>query len=148
MNGSRMDNEMLAALLRSQDDLTRALNPRGAQAREHVSSRIWSPLVDVYEDVDQIIIRADLPGMRQEEIDVEMSNETLTLRGERKFEGGDQQEGYVRVERQYGPFQRSFTVGVPIEGDKVKASYRNGVLELVLPKAEVTKPKKVQVSVE
>jgi len=151
MSYVRYDHDPFETLLRLQDDLSRAIGPRGGQPqqpREHVSSRVWSPLVDVYEDADAIIIRADLPGVNQEEIDIEMNNDTLTLRGERKFEDEQRRDRYVRVERQYGAFQRSFTVGVPIEPDKIKAVYKNGILELTLPKAEVTKPRKVQVAAD
>jgi HSP20 family protein len=138
----------LESFLRLQDELARSLNPRAAQPREHVSSHIWSPAVDVYEDSDAIVIKADLPGMSQSDIDIEMNNDTLTIKGERKFEDEARRENYVRIERQYGAFQRSFTIGIPIEAEKVKATYRNGILELSIPKAEITKPKKVQVSAE
>lgn len=147
----RYERDPFEAFLRGlqfQDDQARNFHPRGTQPREHVSSQVWSPAVDVYEDHDAIVIKADLPGMKQEEIDIEMTGDILTIRGERKFEDEARREKYVRVERQYGPFQRSFTIGIPIETNKVKATYRNGILELTIPKAEVTKPKKVQVSVE
>jgi HSP20 family protein len=148
MNYVRYDHDPFDALMRLQDDLSRATNPRAAQPREHVSSRIWSPVVDVYEDSDAIVIKVDLPGMKQEEIDIEMNNETLTIKGERKFDDEERRDKYVRVERQYGVFQRSFTIGIPIETDKIKAVYKNGILELTLPKAEVTKPRKVQVATD
>lgn len=148
MNATRYERDPFESLLRLQDDLARAFNPRAAQPREHVSSRVWSPTVDVYEDNDKIVIKADLPGLNQEDIDIEMNGDTLTLRGERKFDDEARREGYVRIERQYGAFQRSFTIGVPIEPDQVKATYKNGILELTVPKAEATKPKKVQVSGE
>ena len=146
---ARYDSDPFVAFLRGfQDDAVRNFHPRAAQPREHVSSQIWSPAVDVYEDQDAIVIKADLPGMNQEEIEVEMNGDTITLQGERKFEDEARRDKYVRVERQYGDFQRSFTIGVPIEADKIKATYRNGILELTIPKAETTKPKKVQVSVD
>ncbi len=146
MNFARTDHDPFESLLRFQDDLTRAIGPRSTQPREHVSARIWSPLVDVYEDTDAIIIKADLPGVSQDEIDIEMNNDLLTIRGERKFDDEERRDKYVRVERQYGAFQRSFTIGIPVEPDKIKAVYRNGMLELTLPKAEITKPRKVQVA--
>jgi len=148
MNNARFDRDPFEALMRLPDDMLRSLNPRAASPREHVSSRVWSPPVDVYEDQDVIVIQAELPGMKQEDIDIEMTGETLTIRGERKFEDEQRRDRYVRIERQYGTFQRSFTIGIPIEENKVKATYRNGILEVTLPKAEVTKPKKVQVAVE
>lgn len=148
MNYVRYDQDPFETLMRFQDDLNRVSNPRAAQPREHVSSRVWSPAVDVYEDADAIIIKADLPGMKQEEIDIEMNNETLSIKGERKFEDDQRRDKYVRIERQYGVFQRSFTIGIAIEADKIKAVYKNGILELTLPKAEVTKPRKVQVATD
>jgi HSP20 family protein len=102
--------------------------------------------VDVAETQDGIVLRAELPGMRQEDIDIELTGDTLTLRGERKFENREQRENFVRVERSYGRFQRSFTLGVPVQHDQVRANYRDGVLEIVLPKSEATRPRKVQVT--
>ncbi|HLK55663.1 MAG TPA: Hsp20/alpha crystallin family protein [Chthonomonadaceae bacterium] len=145
MNLLRYDRDPFDTLMRLQDVFT----PRAAQQpREHVSSRVWSPTVDVYEDGNAIVIKADLPGMKQEDIDIEMNGDVLTIRGERKFEDEEHRDNYVRVERQYGAFQRSFTIGVPIEAEQVKATYRSGILELTIPKAVAVKPKKVQVSTE
>ena len=146
MNYTRNEQDPLETLMRFQDDLSRAIGPRNNHPREHVSSRVWSPLVDVFEDGDAIVIKTDLPGVNQDEIDIEMVNDTLTIRGERKFDDEARRDKYVRVERQYGAFQRSFTIGVPVEPDKIKAVYKNGILELTLPKAEITKPRKVQVA--
>ena len=148
MNYARTDQDPFETLLRFQDDLSRAIGPRNATPREHVSSRVWSPTVDVYEDKDAIVIKADLPGVNQDEIDIEMNNDTLTIRGERRFDDEARRENYVRVERQYGAFQRSFTIGIAVEPDKIKAVYKNGMLELTLPKAEITKPRKVQVAAD
>jgi HSP20 family protein len=148
MNYVRNEHDPFESLLRFQDDLSRAIGPRTGQPREHVSTRVWSPVVDVYEDADAIVIKTDLPGVNQDEIDVEMNNDTLTIRGERKFDDEERRDKYVRVERQYGSFQRSFTIGVAIEADKIKAVYKNGILELTLPKAEATKPRKVQVAAD
>ncbi|HLV82007.1 MAG TPA: Hsp20/alpha crystallin family protein [Chthonomonadaceae bacterium] len=146
---ARYDADPFVAFLRNfQDDAVRNFQPRASQPREHVSSQIWSPAVDIYEDQDKIVVKVDLPGVKQEDIQVEMTGDTITLQGERRFEDEQNRDKYVRVERQYGAFQRSFTIGIPIEADKVKATYRNGILELTIPKAEATKPKKVQVSVD
>jgi len=110
------------------------------------AGRVWSPAVDVAETQNEIVLRAELPGMKQDDIDIELTGDTLTLRGERKFANEDRKENFVRVERSYGRFQRSFTLGVPVQFDAVTASYRDGVLEVHLPKSEETKPRKVQVS--
>jgi HSP20 family protein len=111
------------------------------------SGRMWSPAVDVAENQNEIVLRAEIPGMKQDEIDIELTGDTLTLRGERKFENEERAENFVRVERSYGRFQRSFTLGIPIQHDKVSASYKDGVLEIHLPKSEETKPRKVTVTV-
>ena len=148
MSYSRYERDPLGSLMRLQDEMLRTLNPRAAQPKEHVSANVWSPTVDVYEDQENIIIRADLPGVQQEDIDIELNGEVLTLRGERKFEDEQRRDNYVRIERQYGSFQRSFSIGIPVDEAKVRATYRNGILELTIPKAEAVKPKKVQVSLE
>jgi len=111
------------------------------------AGRMWSPSVDVAENENEIVLHAELPGLKQEDIDIELTGDTLTLRGERKFENEDRRSNLVRVERSYGRFQRSFTLGIPVQGDKVTASYRDGILEVHLPKSEETKPRKVQVTV-
>jgi HSP20 family protein len=119
--------------------------PTGRADGELTSSRAWQPRVDIYEDRNEIVVKADLPGVKQDDIDIELTGETLTIRGERKFEDVERKDNYVRVERAYGHFQRSFTIGVPIQHDAVAASYRDGILEVHLPKSEETKPKKVKV---
>ncbi|MCW3060091.1 MAG: Heat shock protein Hsp20 [Capsulimonas sp.] len=121
-------------------------NSRTSRGTETTAARTWAPSVDILEDGSEIIVIADLPGLRQEDIDIELTGETLTIKGERKFEDTQRKDRYVRVERSYGTFQRSFTIGVPIQNDAVKASYKDGILEVHLPKSEETKPKKVQVS--
>lgn len=113
---------------------------------EQASLRAWSPAVDISEDGNEIVVKADLPGVKQDDIDIELTGETLTIRGERKFEDTQRKDNYVRVERAYGSFQRAFNIGVPIQADKVSASFRDGILELRLPKSEETKPKKIQVA--
>jgi len=148
MNYTRTDHDPFETLMRFQDDLSRAIGTRNGQPREHVSTRVWSPMVDVYEDQDAIVIKTDLPGVSQDDIDIEMNNDMLTIRGERKFDDEARRDNYVRVERQYGSFQRTFTIGIPVEPDKIKAVFKNGILELTLPKAEITKPRKVQVATD
>ncbi len=122
-----------------------ALNRPGRGA---TTSRSWAPPVDVVEYEDKFVLRAELPGMSKEDMDVEMHGDTLTIRGERKFEQEEGKENYVRVERTYGKFQRSFTLNVPVKADEIKATYKDGILEVTVPKAEEIKPKKVEVAVE
>ncbi len=118
----------------------------GHGGAEHASARTWAPAVDIFEDREEIVVRAELPGLKQDDIDIELTGDTLTLKGERRFEDAPRRDSYVRVERAYGHFQRAFTLGVPVRQDAVKASYKDGILEVHLPKSEGVKPKKVQVT--
>ncbi|MFA5059131.1 MAG: Hsp20/alpha crystallin family protein [Candidatus Omnitrophota bacterium] len=105
------------------------------------------PALDVSEDKSNVIIKADLPGLKQEEIEVAIEDDVLTIRGERKAEVKKEEENYFRSERLYGAFERNLQLGVGVEKDKVKASYKNGVLEVTLPKSEKVKPKQIKVDV-
>ncbi|MEN6357692.1 MAG: Hsp20/alpha crystallin family protein [Armatimonadota bacterium] len=129
-----------------QDRINRVFNESAGHA-ENTSSRTWSPVVDIIETQSDLVVRAELPGMNRDDIDIEVTGESLTIRGERKFDEAAKDE-YIRVERPYGPFQRSFSIGVPVQPDKVKASYHDGLLEVTIPKAEETKPKKIKVNAE
>jgi HSP20 family protein len=104
-------------------------------------------MVDIMETPTDLIVRAEIPGVKREDIDVEVTPESLTIRGERKFDT-EHKDQYLRVERPYGPFQRSFSIGVPVQADKVKASYKDGILEITIPKAEEVTPKKVEIKTE
>ena len=119
--------------------------PASSQSALTTPSRSWAPAVDVAETASDIVLRAELPGLKPEDVDIELSGDTLTLRGERKWENEERKDNFVRVERSYGRFQRSFTLAVPVNADAVKASYKDGILEVHLPKAEGNKPRKVQV---
>lgn len=129
-----------------QDRINRLFN-ESAGRTENASSRTWSPVVDIIETESDLVVRAELPGMNRDDIDIEVTGESLNIKGERKFDE-ESKENYIRVERPYGPFQRSFSIGVPVQPDKVKASYRDGLLEVIIPKAEEVKPKKITVNAE
>jgi HSP20 family protein len=132
-----------------QEDVNKLFQDRFNTPRKSVpAERSWAPVVDVIEDDDNIVVRAELAGMKKEDIDIELTGDTLTIKGERKFENEDKKDNFVRVERVYGKFQRSFTIGVPIKSEEVKAGYKDGVLEISIPKSEEIKPKKVEVAVE
>jgi HSP20 family protein len=105
----------------------------------------WGPPIDLSEDKDHVYVRAEVPGMKKEEIEISLHDGTLTLSGERKEK--EQQEGVVaiRTERFVGRFSRSFTLSSPVNSEKVKATYRDGILSVVLPKAEESKPKQIQI---
>lgn len=119
---------------------------RGAEDEMLLSN--WSPSVDIYETTDNIVIKAEVPGVKKEDISVEVKDDTLYLRGERKFEKDVKEENYHRMERSYGSFRRVFSLPATVEQDKVKASFKDGVLEITLPKVEKAKPKKIAVDVE
>ena len=106
----------------------------------------WAPALDVYQDKDQFTVVAELPGFKKEDIDLSLHNGVLTISGERKLEEKKGEEGY-RNERFFGRFQRSVTLPASVDGNDVKATYQDGVLKVVLPKAEEAKPKQIEVSV-
>ena len=106
----------------------------------------WAPSVDIYENKDQIVLEAELPGMKQEDFDLSIENNVITLRGERKFEKTDEADNYHRVERSYGAFTRSFTLPQTVSAEGATAEYNNGVLRVTLPKREETKARRIQVS--
>lgn len=118
--------------------------PRGEARGESGGGRVWGPLVDILETENDVTVRMDVPGVDKESIDVQLTGETLAVRGERSFERGEG-ENVIHVERPYGQFVRSFTIGVPVQTDRVQANYRDGVLSITLPKAEQVKPRKVQI---
>jgi HSP20 family protein len=108
----------------------------------------WSPYVDVLEDSESLVIKAELPEMDLKDIDVKIVDDLLTIRGERKIEKEDKRENYHKIERSYGSFSRSFTLPAYIDQEKIKATYDRGVLRLVLPKKEETKPRKIAIDVK
>ena len=115
---------------------------------EGIARGAWNPNVDIYENKDQIVLEAELPGMNREDFDLTIENSVITLRGERHFEKKDETVNYHRVERSYGSFTRSFTLPQTVSGDGVKAEYRDGVLRVTLPKREETKARRIEVSGE
>ncbi len=115
---------------------------------EPASSRPWSPAVDIRETENELILKADLPEMKLEDLDIELENGTLTLKGERKFEKTDNDRGYHRIERSYGSFVRAFSLPEYADGDKVAADYKDGVLTITVPKKEVAKARAIKVNVQ
>ena len=136
-------------LAQLQDRINRIFEDRMTREgrTEPASTRTWAPLVDIYEDESELVVRAEIPGVKREDINIQVTNDELVISGERKFEEDGGKRNYMRLERPYGPFQRSFSIGLPVKTTEVKASYKDGVLEVTVPKAEETKPKQVQVEV-
>jgi HSP20 family protein len=108
----------------------------------------WVPAIDVYEDKDHVFVRAEIPGMKKDEIDISLHEGVLALSGERKLEKEHEKAEGHRVERFVGRFQRSITLPSPVDAAKVRATYKDGVLAVTLPKAEEAKPKQISVSAE
>ena len=108
----------------------------------------WNPSVDIYENKDQIVLEAELPGMNREDFDLSIENNVITLRGERRFEKKEDADNYHRVERAYGSFTRSFTLPNSVSGEGANAEYRNGVLRVTIPKREETKARRIEVKGE
>ncbi len=111
------------------------------------ASRPWSPAVDIFENENALILKADLPEIDPKNVGIQLENGTLTLKGERKFEHQDNNKGFHRIERSYGSFVRAFSLPDTVDGEKVKADYKNGVLTVTLAKKEVAKPKMINVEV-
>ena len=119
-------------------------SPFGSFFRPLASLSRWTPAVDVYQDKDQFTVHAELPGLKKEEIEISLHGDTLTIAGERKPHGNADQ-GF-RTERFFGKFQRSLTLPAVVNAEHVKATYKDGILTVVLPKAEEAKPKQIQVA--
>ena len=114
---------------------------------ELTTSGSFVPAVDVYEDEHTVVLKLEVPGVKQEDLDVQVENQTLTVRGQRAFEKEEKEENFQRIERRYGSFSRSFTLPPTISTESVKADYENGVLKIELAKREEAKPKQIKVGV-
>jgi HSP20 family protein len=128
--------------------LNRLMSRVNPDQDEELFTTQWAPLADVLETKDAIAIKVELPGMTEKDINVEMENGVITIRGERKIETETKDKGYRRIERSYGKFVRSFTLPPNVDSNKIVAAYNNGVLELDIPKKEEAKPKTIQVEVK
>jgi HSP20 family protein len=108
----------------------------------------WTPAVDIYEDENAITLKADIPGIDPNNLDIRVEGNTLQIKGERKFEKETKRENFYRVERAYGTFARSFTLPQNVQSDRIEANYKNGELKIMLPKSEDAKPKSIKVKAE
>ena len=138
----------LGRMLTLQDELDRIFDsPWGELSRAAQVLNSWTPALDVSEDKDKFTVRAEVPGMKREEIAVTIHDGLLSITGERKAEGKTEGEAVHRQERFYGKFERTVTLPAHVAADKVKAQYKDGVLTITLPKTEEAKPKQIDVSV-
>jgi HSP20 family protein len=117
-------------------------------AEESLPFTAWTPPCDIYETEKEIVLKMELPDMKKENVHVTLENNVLTLRGERKFEEKVERENYHRVERNYGEFLRSFTLPTFVEGNKIFAEFKDGLLTVTLPKNTTAIPKQIEVKVE
>ncbi len=108
----------------------------------------WAPTVDVAETDENIVVTAELPGVKQNDVEISVVNDVLTLKGEKKEEKEIKKENYHRIERSYGSFQRSISLPTGVQADKAKATYKDGVLTITIPKVEEAKPKSIKINVE
>ena len=106
----------------------------------------WIPAADIYESENELVVNLDLPGVDPKMVDIRVENNILSIRGERQFEDKQNRDNFHRVERPYGPFGRSFTLSTAVDADKIRASYKSGVLSITLPKAEAAKPRRIQIA--
>lgn len=116
-------------------------------ARPEEALTTWAPSVDIYETENELVLKADLPDIDEKDLDVRVENNMLTIRGERKFEQKVKEENYLRIERSYGAFSRSFSLPNTVNGEAIKAEYKNGVLTVSMPKRAEAKPKQVKINV-
>jgi HSP20 family protein len=124
-----------------QDSINRLFSEDG------VKGRPWVPAVDILETENELVLKADVPGVELKDIEIQLENGTLTVKGERKFEKEEKNKGFHRMERTYGAFVRYFTVPDTIDAEHVKAAYEAGVLTISLPKKEVAKPRAIKVQI-
>ena len=142
--------EPMGLLRRFHDEVSRLMDEGNyATANGDQSSAAtshWAPAVDIKEEQDRYLLRADVPGVDSKDIEITMENGVLTIKGERRYEDKEEREGYKRIERVYGTFYRRFTLPDTADADKVSATSKNGVLEVTIPKQEKVQPRKIKVS--
>jgi len=134
-----------------QEQINRVFGEIVGRTGEESNLTPWAPAVDIYETENELVVKADLPDVNPQELDIRVENNILTIRGERKFETQGHEKvnenNYLRVERAYGSFSRSFSLANSVNSEAIKADYQNGVLTLSLPKREEAKPKQIKVNV-
>ncbi|MBN2105568.1 Hsp20/alpha crystallin family protein [bacterium] len=139
----------LRDLVNIQSEMNRLFDDFYVRGSENVEpSTVWSPMVDISESDNEIVVVAELPGLQKEDVKIALQDNVLSLEGDKKQETVDKGKCYHRLERCYGKFQRSFVLPTAVKGDKVKAAYKDGILTITLPKAEEAKPKQIDISVQ
>jgi len=133
-----------------QDRMNRLFDDAGRPWRtdEPAATTSWSPSVDIFETEGEIVVKAELPGMDRKDIQLNLENNVLSLRGERKFQKETKDDNYHRIERSYGVFSRSFSIPATVDEERIRADYKDGVLKIVLPKKDQAKPKQIKIATE
>lgn len=130
-----------------QEQINRLFNDAFESTSQESNLTTWAPAVDIFEGEHELVVKADLPDVDPKDLDIRVENNILTIRGERKFEKKQENGDYLRVERAYGSFSRSFSLANTVNTEAIKADYHNGVLTLNVPKREEAKPKQIKVNV-
>lgn len=130
------------------DRFNRAFGSLSGREREEETLGAWMPPVDITEDKDRILLTAELPGFKEDQVDIQMEGNVLTIRGERKFEEEKEGRNFHRVERSYGHFVRSFTLPNNVDRENIRAKFNNGLLEIEMPKREDARPRQIKIAGE
>jgi HSP20 family protein len=130
-----------------QEQINRVFGDVVGRTGEESNLTPWAPEVDIYETENELVVKADLPDVNPQDLDIRVENNILTIRGERKFDEKANEDNYLRIERSYGSFSRSFSLANSVKSEGIKADYQNGVLTLSIPKREEAKPKQIKVNV-
>ena len=130
-------------LLAIQDEMNQVFGR--ARQGQGGGGRVWAPALDISERKDAYVVSVEVPGVNADDLDITLEDGLLTIQGERQFTSESSEQQYHRVERRYGSFRRSITLPSQVQADSIEASFENGVLEVVVPKAEEAKPKKISV---
>lgn len=145
--GVRRRGNMFSDLTDMQEEMNRLFDEFFGDRRRGVADSQWMPAVDVSENESQMVVRAELPGMTHDDIEIQLQDNVLTLTGEKKQEQKQEEgENFHRIERSYGRFSRSFTLSADITQEDIKATFKDGVLEITLPKPAEVKPKKITIN--
>jgi HSP20 family protein len=134
----------VVALQNRVNSLFRDLN----EGQDTVAAASFAPAVDIYEDTKKVVLKLEVPGIDEKDLDIRVENQTLTVKGERKFEAEEKEQNFHRIERRYGSFYRAFTLPTTVDTESVQASYNAGVLKLELAKKPEAQPKQIKINVD
>jgi len=144
--GIRRRDDVFGELTRMQEEMNRFFDDFFGEQRRGLAEGAWLPSVDVSETDSELMVRAELPGMSHEDIEINVQDNILTLKGEKKQEKKEEKENFHRLERSYGSFSRSFSLPAGVKPDDIKATFKDGVLQVTMPKVEEAKPKKIAIT--